>query len=60
MPANVENVRCACETLVTTGTAVVALLFSLDRSGAARSALVVAATMATIGALVSLSRLRKA
>jgi len=44
----------------TTGTAVVALLFSLDRSGAARSALVVAATMATIGALVSLSRLRKA
>ena len=24
MPANVENVRCACETLVTTGTVIVA------------------------------------
>ncbi|MCA3188810.1 MFS transporter [Cupriavidus sp.] len=42
----------------TTGTAVVALLFSLDRGDAARTALYVAATVATIGAIVSLSRLR--
>jgi MFS transporter, DHA2 family, multidrug resistance protein len=42
----------------TTGTAVVALLFSLDRGDAARTALYVAASVATIGALVSLSRLR--
>jgi len=42
----------------TTGTAVVALLFSLDQSGAARIALCVAAGMATLGAAVSLSRLR--
>ncbi|SDC84378.1 MFS transporter, DHA2 family, multidrug resistance protein [Cupriavidus sp. YR651] len=42
----------------TTGTAVVALLFSLDRSGAARLALYVAATVAFAGAVISLSRLR--
>jgi len=42
----------------TTGTAVVALLFSLDRSGAARMALFTAASVATLGAVVSLSRLR--
>ncbi|PLP96651.1 MFS transporter [Cupriavidus pauculus] len=42
----------------TTGTAVVALLFSLDRGDAARTALYVAASVATIGAIVSLSRLR--
>ncbi|SDP70799.1 MFS transporter, DHA2 family, multidrug resistance protein [Ralstonia sp. 25mfcol4.1] len=42
----------------TTGTAVVALLFSLDRGDAARTALYVAALVATIGAIVSLSRLR--
>lgn len=42
----------------TTGTAVVALLFSLDRSGAARMALFVAASVAALGAAVSLSRLR--
>ncbi|RZT36309.1 MFS transporter [Cupriavidus agavae] len=42
----------------TTGTAVVALLFSLDAAGAARIALYVAALVATAGALVSLSRLR--
>lgn len=42
----------------TTGTAVVALLFSLDRGDAARTALYVAAAVATIGAIVSLSRLR--
>ncbi|MWL90268.1 MFS transporter [Cupriavidus sp. SW-Y-13] len=44
----------------TTGTAVVALLFSLDATGAARIALYVAAAVATIGAVVSLSRLRMA
>lgn len=43
----------------TTGTAVVALLFSLDRAGAARTALYVAAAVASVGALVSLSRLRQ-
>jgi DHA2 family multidrug resistance protein-like MFS transporter len=42
----------------TTGTAVVALLFSLDQTGAARIALYVAMTMATLGAVISLSRLR--
>jgi DHA2 family multidrug resistance protein-like MFS transporter len=42
----------------TTGTAFVALLFSIDRSSAARSALFVAATVAAIGAAISLSRLR--
>lgn len=42
----------------TTGTAVVALLFSLDRHGAARSALHIAATVASLGAIISLSRLR--
>lgn len=42
----------------TTGTAVVALLFSLDRHGAARSALQIAATVASVGAIISLSRLR--
>ncbi len=44
----------------TTGTAVVALLFSLDKTGAARLALGVAASVATLGAVVSLSRLREA
>jgi DHA2 family multidrug resistance protein-like MFS transporter len=43
----------------TTGTAVVALLFSLDNAGAARTALYVAAAVASIGALVSLGRLRE-
>jgi len=43
----------------TTGTAVVALLFSLSSAGAARNALYVAAAVASIGALVSLSRLRE-
>lgn len=42
----------------TTGTAVVAVLFSLDRGDAARTALYVAALVATLGAIVSLSRLR--
>jgi len=42
----------------TTGTAIVALLFSLDRGDAARTALYVAAAVATVGAVVSLSRLR--
>jgi len=42
----------------TTGTAVVALLFSVDASGAARVALFVAAGVAVVGALVSFSRLR--
>ncbi|WP_420992938.1 MFS transporter [Cupriavidus sp. 30B13] len=42
----------------TTGTAIVALLFSIDQSGAARLALFVAATVATVGAVVSFSRLR--
>ncbi|RLK33505.1 MFS transporter [Cupriavidus plantarum] len=44
----------------TTGTAFVALLFSIDRSSAARSALFVAASVAAIGAAISLSRLRDA
>lgn len=42
----------------TTGTACVALLFSLDRDSAARSALFVAAAVAATGAAISLSRLR--
>ncbi|MDW3684285.1 MFS transporter [Cupriavidus sp. CV2] len=42
----------------TTGTAVVALLFSVDASGAARVALFVAAGVALVGAVVSFSRLR--
>lgn len=42
----------------TTGTAVVALLFSLMGAGAARSALYVGACVAATGALISLSRLR--
>lgn len=42
----------------TTGTAVVALMFSLDQQGAARMALHVAAIVAGIGAAISLSRLR--
>lgn len=42
----------------TTGTAVVALLFGLDPTGAARGALCVAAAVAAIGAAISLSRLR--
>ncbi|MES2011459.1 MAG: MFS transporter [Pseudomonadota bacterium] len=42
----------------TTGTAIVALLFSVDASGAARVALFVAAGVAVVGALVSFSRLR--
>ncbi|MNT46980.1 hypothetical protein D3C72_1836560 [compost metagenome] len=42
----------------TTGTALVALLFSLAPDGAARIALYVAAAVATVGALISLSRLR--
>ncbi len=42
----------------TTGTAVVALLFSLDGNGAARLALYVAAAVASTGAIISLSRLR--
>jgi len=42
----------------TTGTAIVALLFSLDRGDAARTALYVAAAVAAVGAIVSLSRLR--
>ncbi|WP_455288160.1 MFS transporter [Cupriavidus necator] len=44
----------------TTGTAVVALLFSLAPTGAARIALYVAAVVATLGAVISLSRLRDA
>lgn len=43
----------------TTGTAVVALLFSLEPTGAARVALYVAASVAAVGALVSFSRLRE-
>lgn len=43
----------------TTGTAVVALLFSLAPDGAARIALFVASAVATLGAIVSLSRLRE-
>lgn len=43
----------------TTGTAVVALLFSLDHAGAARLALCIAVATATLGAVVSLSRLRQ-
>ncbi|GAB7550044.1 MFS transporter [Cupriavidus sp. 8B] len=42
----------------TTGTAVVALLFSVDSSAAARLALFVAAGIAIVGAVVSFSRLR--
>lgn len=42
----------------TTGTAVVALLFSLNGNGAARGALYVAAAVASTGAIISLSRLR--
>lgn len=42
----------------TTGTSVVALLFSLQPAGAARTALYVAASVAAIGAAISLSRLR--
>jgi DHA2 family multidrug resistance protein-like MFS transporter len=42
----------------TTGTAVVALLFSINQSGAAHLALCVAAAVAGIGAVVSFSRLR--
>ncbi|CAG2152150.1 MFS transporter [Cupriavidus numazuensis] len=42
----------------TTGTAVVALLFSFDQTGAGRLALYVAVGMATLGAVISLSRLR--
>lgn len=42
----------------TTGTAVVALLFSLDQGDAARTALYVAAAVATTGAAISFSRLR--
>lgn len=42
----------------TTGTAFVALLFSIDRASAARSALFVAAAVAATGAAISLSRLR--
>lgn len=42
----------------TTGTAVVALLFSLAPTGAARMALYVAAVVAALGAAISLSRLR--
>ncbi|EKZ99863.1 transporter [Cupriavidus sp. HMR-1] len=44
----------------TTGTAVVALLFSLDNAGAARTALFAAACVAAIGAIISFSRLRDA
>ncbi|WP_084187274.1 MFS transporter [Cupriavidus sp. SK-4] len=44
----------------TTGTAVVALLFSLAPTGAARIALYLAAVVAALGALISLSRLRDA
>ncbi len=44
----------------TTGTAVVALLFSMDETGGARFALYVAVGMATLGAVISLSRLRDA
>jgi DHA2 family multidrug resistance protein-like MFS transporter len=42
----------------TTGTAVVALLFSLAPTGAARLALYVAVVVAALGAVISLSRLR--
>ncbi|WP_454732743.1 MULTISPECIES: MFS transporter [Cupriavidus] len=42
----------------TTGTAIVALLFSIEPSGAARLALFVAAAVAAAGAVVSFSRLR--
>ncbi|MGT2433254.1 MFS transporter [Cupriavidus basilensis] len=42
----------------TTGTAVLALLFSIDQGGAARVALCVAAAVAGVGAGVSFSRLR--
>lgn len=42
----------------TTGTSIVALLFSLDGTGAARVALYVGTAVAIVGALVSLSRLR--
>ncbi|KUE90818.1 multidrug MFS transporter [Cupriavidus necator] len=44
----------------TSGTAVVALLFSLTPTGAARIALYLAAVVAALGALISLSRLRDA
>lgn len=44
----------------TTGTAVVALLFGLDQIAGARLALYVAVGMATLGAVISLSRLRDA
>ncbi|MDQ0140898.1 MFS transporter [Cupriavidus necator] len=44
----------------TTGTALVALLFSLSPAGAARIALYVAAAVAAVGAMISLSRLRDA
>lgn len=44
----------------TTGTSIVALLFSLDGTGATRGALYVGAAVALIGATVSLSRLRGA
>ncbi|SCU94723.1 Uncharacterized transporter YebQ [Cupriavidus necator] len=44
----------------TTGTAVVALLFSLAPTGAARIALYLAAVVAALGTLISLSRLRDA
>ncbi|WP_454727149.1 MULTISPECIES: MFS transporter [Cupriavidus] len=42
----------------TTGTAIVALLFSIEPAGAARLALFVAAAVAAAGAVVSFSRLR--